>query len=560
MTPADVVPMITKALHEANFAVGGSEADAVSNAIKSRCGKLTGRRLKRVGITNVGENAYDTTLTKFEEFVTQRMSAKDVRMGADEVWLACTEMNLVPADLSYCDEMCTSMGKAALSISDAAVGQTVGGVDKIQKKIDELTALYQSYLQRQTKCSDATDVLKKFRDSMLPLEQAIDETFEAWRKAQDNINAAELVLDQLMADLEDSKKLTAEWKKKAGESTKNVADAQKALDDLIKSELFIKLKWKVAKRKLSDAQEKMAKTDEALKAAEAIKMKITGILEDAVLLYDWFVHEPLRNLQIDIDGTVDQVFYGDLQDETKAKTVLTESMLSLTTYCEKEASPQFSKITTVDLAPLCQIPDAQSVFKVFEERKAEVKGDFDYCLSFKKNFFSEQAGATDELSAPHDLAQVTDAFPTPSFSSVYLPQWEAGGKFLTAIKKLRETIAELEGQSAQISSSIAALGDSLKQNIALSKIARAALLKAIEEDKAIQMEKKKADELLAAQQEQEEQQNANLDELDGAADALRLKYTEAVQTFNKHFAAGTSLSLLQKEKTGSFLKPVKRVA
>lgn len=51
MTPADVVPMITKALHEANFAVGGSEADAVSNAIKSRCGKLTGRRLKRVGVT-----------------------------------------------------------------------------------------------------------------------------------------------------------------------------------------------------------------------------------------------------------------------------------------------------------------------------------------------------------------------------------------------------------------------------------------------------------------------------------------------------------------------------
>merc|ERR1719323_2156783 len=290
-------------------------------------------------------------------------------------------------------------------------------------------------------------------------------------------------------------------------------------------------------------------------------MKITGILEEAVMLYDWFVHEPLRNLQIDIDGTVDQVFYGDLQDETKAKTVLTESMQALTSYCEKEASPQFEKITTVDLAPLCQIPDAQSIFKVFEETKAAVKGDFEFCLSFKKNFFGELVDSTSELSAPLNLAQVTDAFPTPSFSSVYLPQWEAGGKFLTAIKKPRETIAELEDQSAQISSSIAALSDSLKQNIALSKTARAALLKAIEEDKAIQMEKRKAEELLAAQEEQEEQQNANLDELDNTADALRQKYTEAVQTFNKHFIAGTSLSLLQKQdNTGSFLKPVKSVA
>merc|ERR1719210_799884 len=122
-------------------------------------------------------------------------------------------MSLVPMVADFCEEMCTQMGQAALRISDAAVGQTAGGVDKIQKKIDELTALYQGYLQRQTKCSDATDVLKKFRESLLPLEQAIDETFEAWRKAQDNINAAELVLDQLMADLEDSKKLTMAWKK-----------------------------------------------------------------------------------------------------------------------------------------------------------------------------------------------------------------------------------------------------------------------------------------------------------------------------------------------------------
>merc|ERR1719429_472815 len=147
----------------------------------------------------------------------------------------------------------------------------------------------------------------------------------------------------------------------------------------------------------------MANTDNALKAAQTIKMKVTGIIEDAVWLYDWFVHEPLRNLRIDIDGTIDKVFYGDLQDENKAKTVLTESMQALTSYCQKEAGPQFAKITTVDLAPLCQIPDAQSIFTTLEERKASVKGDLDYCLSFKKDFFSEQAGATDELSAPHNL-------------------------------------------------------------------------------------------------------------------------------------------------------------
>merc|ERR550532_3396982 len=152
------------------------------------------------------------------------------------------------------------------------------------------------------------------------------------------MNEADKVLDQLIMDLEDSQELTQEWKKKAEDSA-----ATKALDELLESESQIKNKWAQAKKKLQEAQEKMSNTDEALRAAEAIKLKVTGILEEAKELYDWFVHEPLRNLMIDLPGAVDDEF-DDIEAEDEAKKSFGKSMQTLASYCRDEAGPKFLKI------------------------------------------------------------------------------------------------------------------------------------------------------------------------------------------------------------------------
>jgi len=259
--------------------------------------------------------------------------------------------------------------------------------------------------------------------------------------------------------------------------------------------------------------------------------------------------------QADVDNEFQQV-----EDEDASKKAFGKSMETLTSYCKDEAGPKFAKISDVNLAPLCQIPSADDVYSVFEKRKTEVKSRIDYCLTHLMDFTPEQVEDSDELSPPVLLGKVTGAYPSPSFSSAYLPQWEKDGPFLTAMAKLRESIDALEDFSKQIVTSITGLKSSLKDNIEKSKIARKALQDAIDKNTIAVAEKAKADQLLAEQEAQEKIQNANLDELEDTAHALGKKYKDAMSAFNKHFLAGTNLALLEKKKQkGSFLRPVKRV-
>jgi len=353
--------------------------------------------------------------------------------------------------------------------------------------------------------------------------------------------------------------------KKADVATGDVKEAKEALNMVRASEFICKTKWSAAKTKLKEAKRKMQDSDEALKAAEAIKQKLAGIIESAISLYDWFVHEPLRNLML--DGENPLAFFDEVgEEEAAAKKGLTVSMQSLVAHCNNEARPAFEKVTSVTLAPLCEIPSDITLYETLEKRKQEVKADLETARGYLKDFTpppgSDQAN---EVAQPVMLDEVVEAFQTPSFAAQYMPKWKTDGQFLKAIEKLRLIIQGLAEQSGQLQENIGLLADSIKNNIKLRVAARAKLNEAIDASKFAEGEKNDAEQLLATQEAQEEEQNANLDELQSIADEAYKHYNAALKTFDQHFIAGTRLALLEKRNHTrnddlKLVRPVRRVA
>ena len=81
----------------------------------------------------------------------------------------------------------------------------------------------------------------------------------------------------------------------------------------------------------------------------------------------------LTNIDKLDDSKEDPIPKSKKKGANNAKAVATGSMQALAACCRDEASPQsthnnFKRVATVGLAPLSQIPDAQSIFTVFKER------------------------------------------------------------------------------------------------------------------------------------------------------------------------------------------------
>lgn len=563
MAVEEIAAMIKKALFEAGFDAA-SEDEALNSAKLSKCGKARRREQRKLGISPAS-GALDASKLKFNEMVAARMDQKDIRIQSDAIYNACELLELIPGDggMTYCNEMCEQMSNQGSKISNDAVGQTAGaGSDQMQKKLDELTVLFQTYAARQGKCQEAAAALTGFKESVEPLEKAIEVTFDAWYKANANFNEAEGILDALGDDIEDSKEMVTQLTDKANAATKDVQEAKEALNQVRASEFICKTRLSKAKTKLNDAKKKMQDSDEALKAAEMIKQKVAGIIENAVTLYDWFVHEPLRNLCLDGDGALD-IFDQGADEETTAKEAFQYTMQSVMAHCKNEAGPAFAKITSVNLAPLCQIPSDAGVDESVEQRKKEVKQEFGTAISFMKDLTPPQGSEqANEVAQPVMLDEVVDAFPKPTFASQYMPKWREDGPFLKAIVTLRLAIQGLADQTAQLEHDIGQVADSVKNNIKLRVAARKTLNEAIDAQKFAEEEKQNAEKLLASQEEQEEQQEADLNDLENIANGLYEKYKGALKTFDQHFVAGTKLALLEtnRSKSSDGLKPVHRVA
>merc|ERR1719323_1306988 len=347
-------------------------------------------------------------------------------------------------------------------------------------------------------------------------------------------------------------------------SAEKLEGANMKLLQLRSRELMIKKSHEVAVAKLQKTKGLMEDGEAALRAAERVKEKLAGSMESMVNVYDWFVHEPLRNMMLDSDDFLSEFEVKDAEIVSGQK--FKESMTALSDHCEQEAKPSFQKITEIDLAPLCEFggPEAAalSVEEALKQRKEEVKTELKKCLSWYRDFsIAESAGTvTSQLVEPVLLGPLTEAYPDATFASEYMPDWKTGGKFLNAIEELRNMLHDLDEVANALKGKITALMDQIAENAKLREEVTELVKTAIAEKKLAEDKEEEAKQLLASQQAQQKEQEENISNMKALADAAYLAYQGALGKFSQIFNLGTvSLIQAQQAKVLSASKSLKKI-
>merc|ERR1712039_1167276 len=189
------------------------------------------------------KDAYDDSIEKFSEIVSARISDKDVRIQGDAILDACEQL-IPPAgsdEISFCNEMCTSMSKNGAKISDDSVGQTAGETPaELQAEVNKLIEVLKKYTMQKSKCAEGAEALKAFKMTLAPLEKAIQITFDAWFKANRDLDEAEEVLEELIDEIDESQESFENMKEKLKKATTNLVAAKKSLTAVKASEFFLK--------------------------------------------------------------------------------------------------------------------------------------------------------------------------------------------------------------------------------------------------------------------------------------------------------------------------------
>merc|ERR1719471_1126154 len=232
-------------------------------------------------------------------------------------------------------------------MSNELFGQTAGKTSKeLQEEVDSLVELGAKYSQQDKKCREATEALQGFKLTLAPLELAITTTFDEWMKAHG-------ALDEAEDKLEDLKDMMEEQEATIDELTKLVTAANEKLEGATLKLTQLKIQEETSRHAHDEAVNKLEKTkstmedgESALRAAEKVKENLAVIMESMVGVYDWFVHEPLRNLMLDDSNSLK--FFEPTDAGITSTSQLKESFTDLMLYCEQEAKPSFEKITTLD--------------------------------------------------------------------------------------------------------------------------------------------------------------------------------------------------------------------
>merc|ERR1719242_2656382 len=110
-------------------------------------------------------------------------------------------------------------------------------------------------------------------------------------------------------------------------SAEKLESATAKLLQLKTHDIVIRKDHELAVAELQKTKGMMEDGEAALRAAERVKEKLAGSMESMVNLYDWFVHEPLRNMMLDSDDFLSEFEIKD--SEIASGNKFKESMTAL---------------------------------------------------------------------------------------------------------------------------------------------------------------------------------------------------------------------------------------
>lgn len=563
LTEEDITPILIKALVEGGF--DPAEGQAVESAKLSQCGKLRARQCQKLDANCKPEKgAFQTTIDAFKTLIGAHLESSQSRAQGEIIDSACKAL-LPPEPVSYCAQMCETMGINGKDKSHELFGQTAGKTSQqIQEEVDSLSELGERYTQQDNKCKEATEALQGFKLTLAPLEVAITTTFNEWMKAHGALEEAEDKLEDLKDMMEEQENTIDELTQLVKAADEKLEAATLKLTQLKVQEETIKKAHELAVNKLAKTKGTVEDGESALRAAEKVKEQLAGAMESMVNMYDWFVHEPLRNLMLDDANSLKT--FEPTDKEISSTSQLKESFRDLADYCEREAKPSFGKITNLNLAPLCEFGGDEAVIGVertLRLRKDEVMQKLEECMGYSRDLsIPEEAGEVNGIVEPVLLEPLMEIYSDVDFASAYMPDWKTGGRFLKAIEELRNMLHELEQESQGLQGQITSLTDQMQENGRLRDEVSELVRQAIAEKKIADANEAQAKQLLEEQQEQQRQQEANIEVMRRLADAAYQAYKGALDNFGKVFGKGTIFLEAHQGKVISAsrnLKPIKKL-
>lgn len=222
------------------------------------------------------------------------------------------------------------------------------------------------------------------------------------------------------------------------------------------------------------------------------------------------------------------------------------------------------------MSPLCKFggPGAyDGVETELGKRKEDVKDELSKAAAFYRDFsLPDSAGErTEILTAPVLLNPLMEAYHTTGFAKNYMPDWETGGKFLSAMQALRDMLKALESETDELKNKITILVAQLNDNTKLRNEVMDLLKAAKAKANLAANEQKEAEEVLSEMESQAEEQADNVARMTETADDLYAAYRRALDKFTEVFNKGTiflqmqELSQKKKITSSGSLKTIRRL-
>merc|ERR1711972_1004976 len=162
--------------------------------------------------------------------------------------------------------------------SNGKFTETFGGLDELKTELDRLTMLGKDLSDKHSSCEKAGKILEDFQESLDPLESATLTNFKAWKKANTDLQKAQLGLKKFNKKIDEQEAEKEKLKTILDGTTEDLKNELTNLLKLTTANPVLNTKNKETMQAAKEAKDSMASFLTAVNAALGIKERVEGVL------------------------------------------------------------------------------------------------------------------------------------------------------------------------------------------------------------------------------------------------------------------------------------------
>lgn len=457
---------------------------------------------------------------------------------------------------SYCDELCGNFAREALAMSGKYAGSYAGpAVKALEEQLAKAKADLQYNQDEEDECRRARDSLKGFAAELVRLNDDIKEKHDARMAAQDALDMAAEVLDEMMESEEGKSDVLARAQEEYGLSQAKVAE----LTGLVAAEKATERKRNdavtEATAKLDFASQELAKAEAASVSLDEIRGLVTQTMIKMVAYHEVVIVKPIKALGLQVATDISEYFDGLMDEATSEKEAVYSTLSLIDKYCESTATKAFSKVkSSVDLTSLCEKGTAQEVGdqintmvkqRADEVRRAlqDVQNSLDLYRG-QEGMSKEESDRLTEQGELEGLREVATVYSQSSYFSKYLTHWKLDSQppnFLDLISSLKGALARLTEQEDNLKAALEETQHLAAQQLDQRKKMVALLKDAMNNNEIMKGKEAEAQQEVDAQEKLIEQQESEYSRLEDVLQEAQKAYVAAKGLLESTYKRGTNM-------------------